>query len=73
MPTLSREDYEEICDILRLHALSMYEAIQGYWDRNEPGDEGFIAIQESSERALELLGKPLPNYEKDHCCQYDEE
>ncbi len=52
---------EQVGESLRLTALSMYEALQGYWDYAGHPD-GFEALKEHSEQALTLLGLPLPDY-----------
>lgn len=46
---------------ITLTALCCHEALQGYWDRN---DEGFKAMKNGLERALTLLGYPMPDYAK---------
>ncbi len=48
-----------VAEAITLTAISCHEALRGYWERN---DEGFEAMRDSLERALGLLGYPMPDY-----------
>ena len=50
---------DNIAEAITLTAMSCHEALRGYWERN---DEGFEAMRDSLERALRLLGHPMPDY-----------
>ncbi len=51
----------KVADIIRSQAICCHEALQGYWDY-AGNREGFEAMMSDCERALELLGEPMPGY-----------
>ncbi len=50
---------DKVADEITRTALCCHEALQDYWDRS---DEGFEAMRHGLERALQLLGYPVPDY-----------
>jgi len=57
---LTKEEIlEQVVETISCTAICCHEALHDYWDRS---DEGFQYMQEDLERALRLLGQPLPDY-----------
>ncbi len=57
---LTKEEIlEQVVETISSTAICCYEALHDYWDRS---DEGFEFMQEDLEKALRLLGQPLPDY-----------
>ena len=52
---------DEEADEVRLTAMCCHEALRGYWNRS---DEGFEAMQNGLEKALRVLGYPMPDYDE---------
>jgi hypothetical protein len=54
-----RRVLDEVATEIARTAMCCHEALQGYWDRS---DEGFEAMRDGLEKALRVLGYPMPNY-----------